>query len=206
MIILPSNPQPNGAEPRFVDMGGWQVPPFGGPATRVDRLGSRHGISVSLPPMRLHDEQRGIHGREWISKLKRGLQEGVRIAFPQPGFVPSVGASATATLSADRSSGDLDLALQGLPAGGVLEEGLFLSVQDAVGRYYLHSVNTETTADGGGLATVPIHPRLRADFVTGATVLIGTPVIEGRLSGNEFAWTIELVRTVGLQFDIEEIV
>lgn len=205
MIDLPSNPQPNGAEPYFVDFGGWQTSALGGPATRIDRLGDRFGLSVSLPAMRIHDEARGIHAREWISKLLRAVSEGARIAFPQPDFVPAVGASATATLSAAAASGDQVLSLQGLSAGAVLQEGMFFSVIDASGRHYLHSIaQADAPADGTGAITVTVHPRIRTAFAAGSTVLLGAPKIEGRLVGDRHAWTLELARTVGLSFEIME--
>lgn len=204
MIDLPLNPQPNGAEPYFLDFGGWQVPPMGGPATRIDRLGDRHGVQVSLPPMRFDDDKRGIHAREWISRLKRGMSEGVRLTFPQPGFVPAQGLSRIGAIGVAAAAGATSINIKGLAENVALEEGMFFSVVDANGRHFLHSIAEARTVDPGGAEWCPIFPRLRTSFAVDAPVHMGTPKIEGRVVGDRFSWTLELARTVGLQFAIEE--
>ena len=205
MITLPDNIGPNGAEPYFLDSGGWQVPALGGgDATRVDRLGDRHGISVSLPPMRVHDPKRGIHGRVWISRLKRGMAEGVRIRFPQPGWIPAVPVDGTVRVAQVAQAVLLQIAGAGAP-GLVLPEGMFITLIRAVdGRRFLHSLNGDTVVDGNGWATIGVHPRLRYAPQPGDLVLLQTPEIEGRLLGNKQTWTLDLARTRGRSLEIEE--
>lgn len=205
MIILPTNVAPNGAEPYFVDSGGWQVPALGGgDATRVDRLGDRHGLSVSMPPMRLNDPKRGIHARVWVSRLKRGTGEGVRMRFPQPGWVPNLPIDGSVRV-AQVAQATL-LQVQGAGAGNIIPEGAFITlVRGSDGRRFLHSVNGDVVVDGNGFATIGLHPRLRYGPQVGDLVLFQRPEIEGRLLGDRQSWTLELARTVGLSFEIEEL-
>lgn len=202
MIDLPIWPAPNGAEPYFLDAGGWQLPSIGGGnAVRIDRLGDRHGISVSMPPMRLRDDNRGIHAMEWISRLKRGCSEGVRIRFPQPGVTRPANATVRTATNAQATL----IPVQGVP-GTIYREGIFFSLVNATtGQRYLHSVNTQAVLDGAGQGTISVHPRTRIAAAVGWQLLFDYPTIEGRLMGEQQKWTLELARTVGLQFDIEEI-
>jgi hypothetical protein len=87
MIDLPNTPEPRSAEPYAIDAGGWQIPAVsGGVATRIDRLGDKHGLRVTMPPMHLLDGATQRHAMVWIQRLKRGMAEGVRMKFPQPGL------------------------------------------------------------------------------------------------------------------------
>src|SRR3546814_3983584 len=64
VIVLPSDPAPNGATPMRRDFGGTLTPLLGGPEQRINRLGTRLGIRVSMPPMR-----NGDNGRIFVSRL-----------------------------------------------------------------------------------------------------------------------------------------
>lgn len=205
MIILPTNIGPNGAEPYFIDSGGWQVPSIGvGDSTRVDRLGDRHGISVSLPAMRWNDDRRGIHARQWVSRLKRGVAEGVRLRFPQPGFMPAT--AATATIAVNQVAQAVLVQITGGGADATLLEGMFVSlVRASDGSRFLHSVNADVVLDANGAGLVGLHPRLRHAPKAGDLVLLHYPEIDGRLIGDRQSWTLDLARTVGLQFEVEEL-
>jgi hypothetical protein len=80
MIDLPSYPPPAAAQPSFLDRG---VTLEGAVDQRVDRMGSRFGLSVSMPPMK-----GSKLGRQWIAALMRGKNEGVRLRWPLQGFKP----------------------------------------------------------------------------------------------------------------------
>src|SRR3546814_1410678 len=70
VIVLPSDPAPNGATPMLRDFGGTLTPFLGGPEQRINRLGTRLGIRVSMPPMR-----NGDNGRIFVSRLLQARSE-----------------------------------------------------------------------------------------------------------------------------------
>src|SRR3546814_6357232 len=70
VIVLPSDPAPNGATPMLRDFGGTLTPFLGGPEQRINRLGTRLGIRVSMPPMR-----NGDNGRIFVSRLLQAKQD-----------------------------------------------------------------------------------------------------------------------------------
>jgi hypothetical protein len=202
MIDLPTWPEPASAEPYFLDAGGWQLPSIAAAnAIRMDRLGDKHGLAVRLPAMKFNDPAGVAHARVWIQRLKRGLSEGVRMKFPTPDYVAPF---ALATLSAAPAAQAVLIAVAGLPGGVTVPEGLFFGLKKlATGTFYLHSVNTQVVASGGGAANLSVHPRLRTSFSI-ADQVICPPQIEGRLVGDRQSWTLENARTVGLEFQIEE--
>jgi hypothetical protein len=183
------------ATPHLHDWGGEMEPPLGGVTQRIDRLGSRHSIDVDVPPKAIEPD-----GRVWISRLKRAKREGGRIAFPQVGFDPgNPGAPRVASFVAAGST----IPLKGLTAGYQIREGQWLSVTHA-NRSYLYSIDAPVTANGSGLASVVITPLLRSQLAVDDVVNLADPVLEGWVSGDEFAWTLEEARTVGLQFTVKE--
>jgi hypothetical protein len=202
MIDLPSTPEPQSAVPYFLDQGGWQTPANGGGnAIRLDRLGDRHGITVRMPPMKLNDPAGLAHARVWIQRLKRGMSEGVRMKFPQPDFVIPLSTLITGTAAAQAT-------LVPFTGGSAvtIPEGIFCTLWDtATAQGYLHSVHTQLVVGGGGTGTLSLHPRLRRAFAAPDEIRFNPPTIEGRLIGEERNWNLEMSRTVGLEFQIEEI-
>lgn len=205
MIDLPSWPEPASAVPYFMDQGGWQVPANGGgDAIRLDRLGDRHGITVRMPVMKFNDPAGLAHGRIWIQRLKRGLSEGVRMKFPQPDYTIPAGLGTLSTGAAAAQA--FLLPFTGGTGGVIIPEGIYCTVVDAEsGRGYLHSVTTQLTIAGGGAGTLSLYPRLRRAFAVPDQIKFNPPTIEGRLMGRSQEWTLETARTVGLEFQIEEI-
>lgn len=203
MIILPTTPGPKVAEPYFKDMGGWQEPTVGGgDAVRIDHLGDRHGITVQLPPMKFDDTAGTKHGRVWISRLKRGMSEGVRLQFIQPDYVPPINA---ANLGAAAAQATL-IPVTGATPNKLIPEGIGCTIiKAATGRRYFHTVNTDANTGASGSFNLSVHPRTRVSLVVGDTIVFSPLEIEGRLIGNEQRWTLDDARTVGLQFQIEEI-
>lgn len=201
-VILPSWPEPMSAEPYFLDSGAWQEPALGeGDAVRIDRLGDKHGLRVKMPPMKFNDPKGLAHARVWIQRLKRGMSEGARMKFPQPDYVPPAsGTVRTATVA------QATLLPVTLAAGVTYPEGIYCTiVNSATGRRYLHSLNSDAVMNGAGQGQLSLLPRLRVATVVGWDVLFSPPEIEGMIVGNEQRWTLEMARTVGLEFDIKEI-
>src|SRR3546814_160979 len=98
VIVLPSDPAPNGATPMLRDFGGTLTPFLGGPEQRINRLGTRLGIRVSMPPMR-----NGDNGRIFVSRLLQAKQDRLLMDWPQPGF--TIGAPGSPLVSTAASGG-----------------------------------------------------------------------------------------------------
>lgn len=192
-IALPTAPQPASATPRLLDFGTVLTPPQGGPMQRLNRIGNRFALEVVLPT--LTPDQRLV----WVSRLLRGMTEGVLLPFPQPGTDPGVPGAPAVNGGGQTGSA---IALRGLAAGYVIREGQALSIIFA-GRRYLHIATADVTVVGGA-GTVPITPMLRISPNDGAPVEITTPMIEGLLSGNDLPWQLRTDHNADITFVVTE--
>jgi hypothetical protein len=199
MINLPDHPTPQAATPGLVDFGAFLTPSLGGPVQRVERMGSRFRIAVTMPPMPNLD-----YGRQWVAKLVRGKQEGVRMPWPLLGFDPgSPGDVFVHTTAGVGQSGRL-LQCNGGTPNYVFREGQFFSLTSRAGRSYLYMVTAETAWVSGGF-TLPIEPMLRVPALENDPLNFGKPMIEGFIMGDSFAWEMALANFVGISFDLVEI-
>lgn len=195
-IEFPLLPYASDATPRLLDFGVTQTPAFGGASQRSERLGSRYALDVQMPAMEAEPD-----GRIWVSRLMRGLKDGVVFEWPQPDFnVMAPGTPFVKTATA----GGTSLPLKGLTPYYPIREGQFFSIIHS-SRRYLHAAATQVIADGSGDATVTLSVMLRTNVAVNDVVEIGRPMIEGRLVGDEVSWNLNAARHTGLAFTIEEI-
>lgn len=195
MITLPTDPAPNGATAFLQDFGGELTPFLGGPVQRINRLGTRLGLRVTMPPIR------GSVARQFVSRLLRGKQEGVILEWPlldlepEPVNSPVIGTSSSGTA----------LSMTGLVPGNKLYEGQPISVV-ANGFRYTHIVTGGVTASiFMGAANVGVFPPTRVTYPSGSVVEITTPKIEGFVSpGDELSWEMALEHTMGFSFSVLE--
>lgn len=195
MIDLPDFPSPNDATPSLVDFGAFLTPALGGPVQRVNRMGTRFRISVSMPPM----TSRQV-GRVWVSRLVRGKQEGVRMPYPLLDFDP--GSPGTVLINGAGQSGT-SLIVDGATPNYIFREGQPFSVLTS-GKHHLYMVSAETIASNTGTATLPITPMLRRQHLNNDPCYFGEPMIEGFIQGDELSWNLSLEHLIGIQFDITE--
>lgn len=194
MIELPDGIHPQAASMRLIDFGGVVRPGLGGAIQRVNRLGNRFAVDVTLPPLPLEK------GRVVLSRLLQAKQEGLRIAVPLA--LGKQGAPGSALLNG-AVTGGTSITVDGLNAGYAVLEGYWLSlVKD--GQHYVHQVASTVVANGSGQATITITPELRTSFADNTVVNLGKPMIEGFVDGDELAWEISLAHHLGLSFTIEE--
>lgn len=199
VVRLPSSPRPRECTPRFLDWGGTHVSPVGGSTQHVSRVGSRSSFDVSLPVMKMEPL-----GRIWVNRLKmakdqkRCLFEIFQVGFNvgAPGAPVVDGATAIANSSI--------IPARGFEPGYHIREGQWFSAVDAAGRRYLHTVDEDILVGVDGLAQLPVTPMLRASFLDGATLEFDVPLLDGSISGDELSWTIDVAKTVGLQFTVTE--
>jgi hypothetical protein len=195
MIELPDWAIPNGAEPFLVDFGGFITPGLGGQVQRIDRMGNRFGIAVSMPPVVGKDR-----GRILVSRLIRGKTEGVRIEYPLLDFPP--GAPGTVVVDGAGQSGRT-LLVRGATPNYTFREGQPFSIESDE-QHYLHFVDGQVSADSSGDAELSISPMLRIEPADGDTCHFAKPMIEGFVHGEEWRWTLTVARHMGIEFEVRE--
>lgn len=195
MIELPSDPGPQDAEPFFIDYSAQLIPPLGGEFQQVNRLGSRYGLSVKMPPLR------DLERRQWVQRLLRGKVEGVRMEFPlldsDPGVVGDPLVNGAGALG-------FSLNLKNCQAGYVFRENQYFSLYSG-GKHYLHSVTSEVVVPATGLVTLTVFPALRKVPADNDPVHFRRPMIEGMIQGNELRWRMALTHDIEIGFEIREI-
>lgn len=192
-VTLPET-MPRTVEWTAVDFGGVQRGAVGGAAQRVNRLGNRWSVTVTLPPMAVRD------AAEWSADLTAGLRAGVlwrirqKLVTGAPGNVLVAGAG----------QGGTSLIVDGMTVGHAWKKGQMLSILTG-GRRYVHQLSA-AGATSSGSATLPVEPPLRVSPADNAVVEMAKPWIEGllvavpphlaepgRIAGG-FAFTIEEAR------------
>ncbi len=194
-VTLPDTPGTVSATPRLLDFGGLITPALGGEQQRINRLGNRWGITATLPPMRIEPD-----GRRWTAALCEGLTDTVLFPFPQVDF--NTGVPGAPVVNGAGQTGST-INLSGFTPGYFVRKGQFFSVISA-GRRYLYQVRADVATDAAGAAAVPITPMLRKSPANGDACEFAVPMIEGFLQDSGIAWTVDLARTVGLEFTIFE--
>ncbi len=187
---------PSAAEPFLRDFGTVLTPFLGGPEQRINRLGTRFGLRITLPPMPTRDKALIVQ-----SRLLRGREDRLRMEWPQPDFDP--GAPGAPRVAAAVASGTT-LPLSGLTAGYGVKEGQMLSIQRA-GRRYMHMFAADGLASAGGALDATIWPMLRSTLAPNDVVELAQPMIEGMVSpGDELSWQISVDRLASFTFTISE--
>jgi hypothetical protein len=195
VITLPTDPAPFDASPALIDFGGFLEPGLGGEVQRIDRMGNRFSLAVTMPPMRST-----AAGMAFVSRLIRGKTEGVRMEFPLLGFNP--GTPGTPRVNGAGQAGR-SLIVDGFTAGySVVEGQWFTHVNN--GRYYLYNVDGPVTANGAGQATLPISPMLRVEPADNDLLLFAQPLIEGFVHGEEWRWNMSVQHLLKLEFEVRE--
>lgn len=194
-ILLPVEPVPQRWTPRALDWGGELVPLLGGETQRLNRLGDRFAIDVTLTPT-----QDATLALAYISRLRRGRRDGARLPFPQLNL--AIGAPGDVRVDGAGQAGS-SLAVRGVGAGYGFAEGQFFSLV-CNGRRYLHSVSSAAVAPGSGRLTLAIEPMLRVSPADGDVAEVAAPMVEGFVAGAEQGWTVDIAGTVGLSFTLTE--
>lgn len=205
MKDLPTYPGPKSAALRPIDAGGWQEAVLGGDDIRLDRLGNRFGLAVTMPPMKWDTIDGVSAARVWASRLTQGIEEGVRMEVPQPDFDLSSFDDGTARPTGAVAAQASEFAGSWLGAGRTYYEGQLVTVvRTSTGKRYLHQLREGFVVDGGGLATVKLWPRLRTPLDNTDRLNFATPTIDGRLVDPQ-PFDMTEIRTIGVAFDVQEV-
>ena len=192
MIELPYFAQPSGFTASLMDAGFTQRGVQS--LDRIDRKGTRHKVSLSFPPFK--PEQ----GRVMVRRLVRGKQEGVRVALP---LLHPQGNPGATVLDANVSTGRT-IAITGGTPGYVCKEGFWLSLENAAGQHFLHSVSDTVRFDSAGEASLTLDVMVRDAFVAGNKVHLAQPFVEGLVDGDEWQWAYLIEQLIPIEFALEE--
>ncbi len=194
MKDLPDYPSPSGAEIGLMDYGSLLVPALGGPVQRVNRLGNRFRIAVTMPPMTTKT------ARAWIARLTMAKSEGARMPLPLLDF--NAGAPGAPLINGVGQAGST-LNIDGLTPNYVFREGQTFSILTG-GKHHLYMVAAETIASTLGVAALPLTTALRRQHLDNDPLHVAKPMIEGFVGGDEFMWSLSVEQLISLQFDISE--
>ncbi len=191
MIELPAKPRPNSMDAALLDFGFTQR---GAASLRVDRPGARHRAMFGFQPMR-PDE-----ARAFLARFKRGKRQGVRVYIP---LLVDQGSPGSPVVDGAGQAGS-SIAVRGLTPAYIAREDFWLTIVEADGKAYLHSMAETAVAAADGTATFEIEPPLRAPFADGDTIHIGKPYMEGFIDGSELPWRIPPNQFIELTLTVEE--
>lgn len=194
MITLPTDPAPFSAAPGLIDFGGFLEPGLGAEVQRIDRMGNRFALAVTMPPMEVAEAM------VFVSRLIRGKTEGVRMEFPLLGFNP--GSTGTPRVNGAGQAGR-SLVADGFAASYPVKEGQWFTHVNA-GRYFLYNIDGNVTANGAGQVTLPISPMLRVEPADNDLLLFAQPLVEGYIHGEEWRWQLSVQRMTGIEFELRE--
>lgn len=193
VVTLPKSPRPNRMNPDLLDFG---ITQRGAASLRVNRPGSRYRMTFIWPAEVMEPN---VVAR-FLSRLKRGKRRGVQIDILLPQLQGSPGAPVVDGAGQEGSS----IAVRGFTPGYAFGDDFYLTIVEADGTAYLHSVAESGRADATGDATIEIEPPLRAPFPDGAVIEMARPYIQGELIGESFSYAHESQRRVPLTITIEE--
>jgi hypothetical protein len=196
VIPLAASPAPGAFSPYLVDAGGTQRGALGADLQRINRMGTRFGATVPMPPC-----DAAAEGRVLVSRLVRGTQEGLRLALPLLGFEP--GSTGLIVVDGAGQAGST-LAIKDATPGYAFKEGQWFNHFDGE-RYKLYQLAGDMEADGSGQAELPIFPMLRAEPGDEDLLVFGAPVIEGLVVDERPSWEASLAHHIALTFTLEEV-
>lgn len=194
MIQLPISPGPVAVQWELVDFGTTLRGGLGGSSQRINRLGNRWRVTVTMPPMA--PEQ----GRVWFARLTRALRSGASWQIRQVGT--PTGSPGAVRLNGGGQAGAA-IVLDGFLPGYAVREGQWLSIITGPNRYLYQSAGF-VMANASGQATVEVEPLLRVAPGDNDPVEIGLPLIEGLLDVAPGLLLDERRLAAGFSFTIEE--
>jgi hypothetical protein len=191
MIDLPTFAVPGSFQATFNDAGftqtGIQSDDY------IPRKGGRYTVAFTFGPYTPEN------GRVMVARLIAGKQGGVRVKLP---LLHSQGSPGTPLLNGAVTTGRT-IAIKGLTAGYVIQEGFWLSLVKS-GQHFLHSVGVGATANGSGQATIQLNELLRDSFADNTVVNLAEPQVEGLLPG-DWSWGVDVNRVFPIEFSLKEV-
>lgn len=194
MIEIPSHIIQSSQSPYLIDFGGFQRPETGGQVTRINRGGNRYGLEVTFPPLR------GDDGRIMVSRLIKGITEGIKLRWRHIDF--DVGNAGNVTANGAGQSGRL-LNVRGATPNYIFKEGQPFSIIQN-GRHRFYFIDNDVQANGSGLAQIQISPMLRHETDNGAALHLSEPIFEGFIQDERQGWDYSIAHHTSISFTLEE--
>ena len=183
------------AKPTFIDYSADLTPFLGGPVQTIRRIGKRHSIMITMPPMEYEPD-----GRRWITRIVDAKQEDGKVVFPQPGF--DIGAPGAPTVASE-TVGGMSLPITGGTPHYAIREGQALHVESA-GRIYFYMARAQTILDASGAGVVALNVPLRKVASPGDKVELARPVVAGQIEDNNWSVDIDANEPIVLSFTVKE--
>lgn len=167
-ILLPQSPAPDEQSIGLVSSKNTLTPAIGGAEQELLRKGTRYEIGFTLPP------QDDVEAMDWADLMLEG--DTLVMPVSQPSLI--IGNPGAPVVNGSGYAGAV-FPMKGLEPGYTLRKGQWFTHLANTGQRFLYRVKTATTANGAGLANVPIYTLLRRPPLDGETVEITAPKVEG---------------------------
>lgn len=197
-VSLPSTSGLNSIVIRLSDVIGLQASPITFGQTLYDWGGDFMEADISVPPMKRADAE------AWVTFLwkLRGQLGTFLMGDPANSSPRGTWAGSPKVLGA-HAAGVRTIAMDGFTAAATGKEGDW--IQFGTGSTSeLKKVLQDFTADGSGLATVEIGPRMRRPLADNDTFATSSPKGLWQLASNTREYSIGLARMYGLRFSCVE--
>lgn len=196
IIVMPDWVFAASADPFLRDFGSVLTPFLGGPEQRVNRLGTRFGLRITLPPLESRQDALVVQ-----SRLLRAREDRLLMRWPQPDF--DIGTPGASRVAAAVTSGT-SIPMKGFAPGYTVKEGQMLSIVHAA-RRYMHMFAADGMVQADGTLLASIWPMLRTSLSNNDLIELAPPMIEGLVSpGEELSWQISVDRFSSFSFTISE--
>jgi len=197
-LTFPAVKGPRSISIRLTDVVGLQASPLSMEQTLYDWGGDMLAADVDLPPMKRANAEEFV-GFLWAL---RGVL-GTFLMGDPAGATPRGTWAGAPLLAGAHAAGVRTLSVDGFSAAATGKRGDWLQFGSGASTR-LHKVLEDFTADGAGLATVEIAPRLRAALADNAPLASSSCLGRWRLASNVREYTIELAQMYGLRFSCVE--
>lgn len=193
-ITLPTSPRPSAAAPSLRSFGVDLTPPLGGPVQRASRLGSRFVVDVTYPIMTKAQFD------PLLAALMNAEAQGLPVVLELPQDTAPSGLGSPLVNGASQTGTTLNA--DAFTNSVAIPVGAFFSFT-AGGRNNLHMIRAAVSANGSGVAALPIAPMLRASPADNAALNFATPKVEGFVEG-EIKWSVDTAKRYSLSFSVAE--
>lgn len=197
-LTLPATRWPAEITIRARSVVGMSVSPFSQEQQVYVHQGECWMLSVVLQAMKRADAEK------WVSMLL-GLNgvEGTFLMGEPVNTSPQGTWLGSPKVLGAHAIGVKSIAMDGFTAGATVKAGDWIQ-QSSGANSHLYKIVQDATADGSGLLTLEIWPRLRLALVDNETFVTSSPKGIWRLASNEREWSIRHAQIYGIAFDAME--
>jgi len=186
-LTFPNRPAPSRFSIEPASFSGMTQSPWTASQQVQLNQGQMWTISADYPPMNEND------ARDWLATLLAMRGQYGTVLFGNPTMKSPRGNWGSAPTVDGAGQTGQQLAVGGLPADAIIRAGDFFQLGDGSAAK-LHTVVQDATADGSGLATLDVWPRLRSMPGNGDAITTSSPRGVFRLAGPSISMQFEPFR------------